>query len=374
MKYKFLFLFLITTFLHANAQNSSIEELYDEQRYEELINEYKNNLENLSGEELYYLASAYFMIEDDNNCLRVCDLSLKKLPDHAETYNLKANALAYMQQYNEAIKSYQQAISIDNKNGEYYSGLGDCYYFLRKDKKAMQCFQKASNCLNAPPHAFLMIGQLYSEQKENEKALKTYYLAKSKIDKESESYRNVLFNLAMLEILKEQNEKAEPLLLELISLSPDDYHAYAKLIQAYYGMKKYDEAQQYKTLLYDAWEHYQLPKNMKDMFCFDQFKWENKLIQGFERFESDTTQQIYIKHIFYVVNEDDEVEYKIQTEYSAISLELGGPKYLLCTQSKTMHSTYTIGFNDDFKYDELKAEVIKILEGKSRPSASSYRK
>jgi hypothetical protein len=75
--------------------------------------------------------------------------------------------------------------------------------------------------------------------------------------------------------------------------------------------------------------------------------------------------------LFYVKNQDDKIEYRIQTEYSPISAELGGAKYLLCRRKGDAHSTYNIGFNDNFKYDELKKSVIDILEEKVKPTATS---
>ena len=50
---------------------------------------------------------------------------------------------------------------------------------------------------------------------------------------------------------------------------------------------------------------------------------------------------------------------------------MGGAKYLLCRSKGSSHSTYNIGFNDNFKYDDLKKSVIDILEGKYKPTASS---
>ena len=107
------------------------------------------------------------------------------------------------------------------------------------------------------------------------------------------------------------------------------------------------------------------------MFCFDQFKVNDKLIQAFERYESGNKSDIYNKHLFYIVDKDGRVEYRIQTEFSPISLELGGPKYILCATKGTTHLNYGIGFNEGFKYDELKKAVIDIVDGKTKPSAST---
>jgi hypothetical protein len=106
------------------------------------------------------------------------------------------------------------------------------------------------------------------------------------------------------------------------------------------------------------------------MFCYDQFQWNDKLIQAYERFE-EGSKDVYNKHVFYVVNSDNKIEFRIQTEFSPVSVELGGPKYLLCMTKGYTHSTFNIGFKDNFNYEDLKKSVIDILENKVRPTATS---
>ena len=106
------------------------------------------------------------------------------------------------------------------------------------------------------------------------------------------------------------------------------------------------------------------------MFCIDQFKWNEKLIQVFERYQESST-DIFEKHRFYIKDANGKIEYKIQTEYSPFSTEQGGAKYLLCMSKGNTHSTFNIGFNDDFKYDDLKKNVIDILENRVKAAAST---
>lgn len=109
------------------------------------------------------------------------------------------------------------------------------------------------------------------------------------------------------------------------------------------------------------------------MYCFDQFSWKDKQIQAFERFEEGPSKDIYMKHLFYVVDKNDHIEFRIQTEYSPVSVENGGAKYLLCMTKGNKHYTYKIGFNDDFDYDDMKKSVIDVLDGKLKPVAGSQK-
>lgn len=153
-------------------------------------------------------------------------------------------------------------------------------------------------------------------------------------------------------------------------MKPTDYHTYAKLIQIYYHQKDYEKAKPYREKLYAAQKKGLLEGSLASMFCYDQFKWNDKLIQAYERFE-EGSKRIYIKHLFYVVNKNNEIDYQIQTEYSPISIEQEGPKYVLCEERGKVHASHNFGFNDDFKYEDLKKSVIDILEGKRKPAASS---
>jgi len=88
------------------------------------------------------------------------------------------------------------------------------------------------------------------------------------------------------------------------------------------------------------------------------------------RFEEGNKKDIYIKHLFHILDQENNLEFTIQTEYSPFSAALGREKYLLCMFKGNSHFVFDIGFNDDFKYDDLKKTVISVLEGYVNPSAS----
>ena len=353
-----------------DAVADELKALSDNKQYDEVIARYGSSKREYSAKSLYYVGLAYYMKEDDNNCLKFMNLSIDKDPTDAKVYYFKASTLNYMEKNEEAVTVFKKAIELKPTVPDYYSGLGDSYYNLKKPELALEAYKKATEQEDVPDRPYSMIAQIYSDLKNNEKALEAYYVAKAKISKETKSYINTLYNIGLFESLKGNYDKAEPAFAELLELAPNDYHAMAKLIQIYYHQKNYDKAKPYKEKLYDAYKNEKLTGNLKDMFCFDQFKWNDKNIQAYERYQTES-KDIYNKHIFYVLGTDGKIEFKIQTEYSPISEELKGPKYLLCMTKGDKHSTFNIGFNDDFKYDDLKASVIKILEEKVKPSATS---
>ena len=72
------------------------------------------------------------MKEDDNNCLKFMNLSIEKDAKDPAAHYIKASTLNYMGKFDEAIKCFQTAISLNPEDGEFYSGLGDSYYNLQK--------------------------------------------------------------------------------------------------------------------------------------------------------------------------------------------------------------------------------------------------
>jgi tetratricopeptide (TPR) repeat protein len=358
------------TIIAQDKITDELKTLMDNKQYDKIISQYALKCNDCSAKSLYYIGLAYYMKEDDNNCLKFMDKSIDKDAKDPKPFYIKASTFNYMKKYEEAVKIFKSAIALKSDEAEYFSGLGDSYYNLGKLDLSLDAYRKATEQKDCPGRPYSYIAQIYSDQKNNEKALEAFYIAKSKISKESRSYQNALFNIGLLESLKSNYDKAESAFVELLQLDPTDYHTYAKLIQIYYHGKEYDKAKPFKDKLYSAYKKGELKDNMKDMFCFDQFNWNDKLIQAFERFE-EGSKDIYNKHVFYVVNQEDKIEYRIQTEYSPISVELGGSKYLLCRTKGDTHSTYNIGFNENFKYDDLKRSVIDVLEEKIKPTATS---
>ena len=370
---KITILLFILSNISIFAQDKFITELKnltEKKEYKKIIDEYSTKNNDYSAESLYQIGQAFYMLEDDNNCVKFMNLAIVKNPNDSKPYFILGSTQNYMKKYDDAIKSFESAIKIDSAESKFYCRLADSYYAQNKIELALNSYLNATKQQNAENREFSMVAQLYSEMKNDAKALEAFYIAKSKIDKESDSYINALFNIGLLETKNDNYEKSEIAYLELIKLSPNDFHSFAKLIQIYYHKKEYEKANPLKEKLYSEYKKGNLKDNLKDMFCYDQFNWNNKLIQCFERFQ-ETSKDIFKKHIFYVVNEKDEIDYRIQTEFSPISVEQGYEKYVLCASKGNEHYTYGIGFNDNLKYEDLKQSVIQILEDKIKPVASS---
>lgn len=358
--------------LSAFAQNEITIKLktdYNEKKYDQIISKHSKNASSYPAKAIYYIGMAYYMKADDNNVLKMMGLSIDKDKTDPDAYYIKAMTFNYMGKFDDAIKSFNQAIELDSTNTYYFSGLGDSYFNQKKYDKALCAYFTSTKKSNPIDRPFIMIPQIYAELNQPEKALEAFYKSKENISKESHSYISALYNIGLYEYLNKAFEKSEVAFKELIELSPNDYQSYAKLIQVYYGNKEYEKAKPFKAKLYKAYEKGKLEGNLKNKFCFDQFTWNGKLIIVFERF-AVVEGELYYKHIFYIPNDKGETEFTIQTENSPISEELGSGKYAVGMDKNGTHSTF--GFlQEDFEYENLKSIVIKILDEQISAGGSS---
>ncbi len=349
---------------------TELKNAYGEEKYDLIISEHSAEASEYPAKAIYYVGMAYYMKADDNNVLKLMDLSIKKDKTDPDAYFIKGMTLNYMGQFDKAIEPFNKAIELDSSNTNYFSGLGDSYLSLKKYDKALSAYTTATEKTEPIDRPFAMIPQIYADLNQPEKALEAFYKSKETISKDSNSYINALYNIGLYEFLNKDFDNSEVAYKELIELAPNDFNSYAKLIQVYYGKKEYEKANPLREKLYQAYEQGELKGNLKNMFCFDQFDWNGKLILAYERFAVKEG-KLYYKHIFYVPNEKGETEFTIQTENSPISVELGGPKYVLGMDKSGTHSTFRNGFEEDVNYDNLKKTVILVLDEKIKAGASS---
>jgi tetratricopeptide (TPR) repeat protein len=365
MKQKLLIVlsFFVSVISAQDTITARIKTLNGQQRYAAIVKAYAPKAKELSGEGLYYVGLAYYMTEDDANCKKFMDLAIQKQPKDPKAYYIKGFALNYTTQYKEAIPCFSTAIKLKPTEPDYYSGLADAYCGLKQFDEAIAAFKKATQQKNCKPHPFLAIAEIYMGIKDEKKALQAFYVAKAGIAKTTEEYAKVLFNIGNLETKFNNEAKAEQAYLELIALNPNDLNPIQNLIQVYYKMRDYDKALPYKNKLYDAYKKGFLKGgDLQDHFCIEQFTWKDKMVSVYERYEEGDKNDVYAKQIFYVSGADGVTVLKVQTEYSPLAKELGGPKFLLCAYKGESHYNSGVGFNEDSKYQHIRAAAIEFME------------
>lgn len=348
-----------------------LKQLKDGEQYEKIIKEHAGKAEDYPAKAVYYIGMAYYMTEEDEKCLEMMDLSLKKDDSDPDCHYIKAMTYSFMDEYDKAIASFNEAIELHPTSSVYYTGLGDAYYYSDRPDKALAAFTTSIEQEDPEERSYVMIAQIYNDQDKNEEALKHYYTARQNIYDNSQYYTNVVYNIGLLEFLDKNYEKAVLALEELLTYDPEDYGAYAKIIQAYYGMQQYDKAEPFKKRLYEAYHEGKLKETkLSEDFCFDQFAWKENSVWAYERFEEEEG-KLYYKHVFYVVDKNKDIVCTVQTENSPLPADmLNGAKYAIGMDKGSSHYTYFF-VKEDIAYDELKKIVFQVLNNEISPGASS---
>lgn len=367
-----IFGILLATFIcigiySQNRIDTEIEALIDQEKYETIISNYANKSPNeYSAKSLYNIGFSYYMLENDSNCLEYIDLAIKKDSLMPAAYFIKGATYTYMDKFEEAIPFLEKAISLETDSSKLthsFHYLGSSYYNLNRPDSAINKYQRAIDYDKEKAMPYIMIAQLYNDLDEDDKALEFYYLGRENSSGKYPGYSTILFNIGLYEQQKGNYTKAEIAYKELIYMFPSDYHAYAKLIQVYTHNKEYEKITPLKEVLYSAHKKDLIKdENLQDMFCIDQFTYNGKAIRVFERYEDGESKNIYNKILFYILKDNGEIDYRIQTEYSPAAVAFGEGKYMLCADKDGTHINYGIVFGDKPNYESIKKAVINVLD------------
>jgi len=321
----------------------------------------------LPAEAVFDIGMAWYQKNDDDNCITFMGVAINKDPKLAKAWYYRAMSLSAIEKYLQAIEDFKEAIAIDPDNSEYYTSLGGVYYKVQDYDDALKTLKIAVAQKQPYDEAYSLIAEVYSAQNQMDKALDALYVMKSKVAPASEYHKIALYNIGLLELLNSNYDKAEQAAKEYIKLSHNDYSAYPMLLQTYYEKKEYDSAKPLKDTLYHAYSKGRLRKTLKDRFCFDQFKWKDKHIEAFEKFETPRNKG-NSKLIFLVFDKDGNINLTIQTEYNPLLVELGtNLKYELGETVGDKDEIFSKQYGSDINYDDLKQSVLDVLDGKLKP-------
>ncbi|MEC5157334.1 hypothetical protein [Chryseobacterium sp. MP_3.2] len=120
-----LFLTLLFLGFFSLSFSQSIKKDFENSDFDELIKN-KINDDQLTAEELYYVGYAFFRKEDDKTALEFYERSLNKGFDNPIIYFQKGHSEIYLSKFEDAVKSYDIAIS-NLPKAEFYIEKGRAY-------------------------------------------------------------------------------------------------------------------------------------------------------------------------------------------------------------------------------------------------------
>jgi len=377
MKNLFYFLSLFLSFqLIGQTDSLFLEELrasLDVQNYEEVINR-TNDTKTLSESAKYLRGCAYYYTDKEDEALSLFDEIIAVDSTSRGSRYFKSRIHFSREEYDIALQTVNDALGYIEDDPDYFSLKGEILAHQGKFMESIPVIEKALSMNNCSEFNYLLLSDIYNAAGESDKAHEVLEDACTKIGEESYYYEMVFFDTAISHFQRDNPAGAKAVLVKLYQSHPSPKNT-EKLIQAHYALGEYKEGNAYKKELYAAKEAGTLPENLENEFCFDQFAiGEDKYVIVAERF--DESASLYYKHVFYILDEKNELIETYQTEWS-FALEESGKKYVLGYTKESdegrQHNTYwSYLFDEDFDYDNLKKTVLDVMAGKGKdPSSSS---
>lgn len=225
--------------------------------------------------------------------------------------------------------------------------------------------------------AFETANKLMEERKPAE-ALTYYKQALVILPKDS----TLLFNGGMAAFASKDFQTALDLWKQMKEVEPADWHLRAKLIQAYQALGKTAERDAERAELFAMWNKGE-PKELKeqDEYCREQFEVNGQKVMVFEQFELKGDRAL--RYVFSILDATEQAE--------AWRISLGSYKFTNAVWRETTkpkpkegerlfhldgyfksgtHATYGM-YHPEPTYDETRAFVVKILEGKDKPVSAT---
>ena len=371
-KYLLFIVLLFITYSYGQADvGTNFKLLFEQEKYDEIINYKPKDNQQLTANDLFYKGKAFYMMSEDEQANQYFDLAIAKGPVFGSMYFHKGMILLYANKFNESLPLFEKAIALSPTESDFYAGKAEAFSALKKTDSAQVYFEKATQHPSCKPRAFVMLGQIYQGQNKNEQASASYKQALSQLSENDEMFQNTSFNLGLTQQLTGKINEAKNTFEKHITLYLTDYQAVAKMIQIYYALEQFEKAAPLKKTLYAAHQNKQLNSDMEKQFCFDQFMWKGQRVMAFEKF-AEPDEFLFAKHYFYVMTDNNEIDYQIDSETTAaIRMSKSKNKYVLCLVKDQAHHTYwQYVFNDDYQYPALKVAVLNILNENVKPAAS----
>ncbi len=369
----FVILILLQIQLIAQTQSEQIISLYEAENFESIIDLKIENPAKLTAHDSFLIGMSFYNLSKDKEAMPHFARAVELKKDDAEYNFFLGISYLFLGEYEKAKESIEASSKVEPNSPLYKIALADVYYNTKDFEKAKSLYKEAQQIDDCPDRAFVMLGQILMEEEKYEEALDAYKSSLDQVDQFYGSFIDCLYNIGSLEYQLKKFADAKNTFSKLIELRPLDYEAMSKVIQCCYATDQLEEIDYWKNRIYDGYETKALPNHMADMFCFDQFTWNNQQVLAFEKFEQPDAGLFY-KHIFYLIDSNGDIDYSVQTEHSEAVISFN-KYYVLGKSDKNGHSSFfDYLFDKELEYNELKQAVIDIFEDKTKASVSSSKK
>jgi tetratricopeptide (TPR) repeat protein len=346
---------------------AEIEKLLKEKNFEAALSAAtKATQENPnSGQAFFLLGRTQFYREQDAAAQVALDKAIELIPSFADAWFFRGLIFVQTNQPDRARTDFEKATQLNPQEPKYWFELGKLNERAGKGEAATLALEKVVLLDPKRAAAWFALGTLASEKGDNAKAAEMW----EKTLQIDPKYVDAHWNLGVHHQLRGDPKISLSHFLVVFEQRPQDLEAVKKLVQAYYRLEDFKNANSYRTRFLEVVAKSDDPKirGMKE-FCFDQFDASGGRFFAYESIEKKG--DIFYWFTFKLVNNDGKIIKTINLETSSY-LKERGLLFILGKNEGASHCTFNVAFKEMPPYSELKQLILKANNGQLEVAASS---
>lgn len=198
-------------------------------------------------ESLYEKANNYYYENDYDNAIKIYNEIINKKPDHYLSYEKLGKIEQARNNLKQAVFYFEKALSINTKNATAWNDLGNLYYDMVDYNNAIRCYKKAVEVDENFYWSYYNIGLAMTRMytKEDRKEMKEAKEWFEKALKIKPDYYPSFNEIGLYYLDENDHNKAEEYFLKCININPNYKYPYYNLATIYKERDDYKKAKEY---------------------------------------------------------------------------------------------------------------------------------
>lgn len=352
-----------SSFSQLDKNTEKIQAWFENKEYDKVIKFKKKKPESLCAQAVFYKGLAYYYQDDDHEALKLFTIASEKNPESENIFFFKGMSEMYLKKYNASIESMGMVIKLNPDYSDAYEIKGECHYQSDDFEKAIETLKKAISFESAKPRAHFILGLCYMEMEEYSKAVIPLKNSLAGMKPGTSNHNLASYNVGLAYQLDGNHKASKREFIEFLKHYPKDYQAMSKIVQACNALEEEKEAELYKEKLYEAHKNGKLEKPMRNMFCFDQFKYKEFKAMGFENFDEKSSGYTSIKYRYLIAKGEDSDNFDLKVYAERDTTKADAPYVVRKIDGDTAYTYSQFTFSKLESVASLREMVKKILDG-----------
>lgn len=327
-------------------------------------------------ETLVLLGRTQFYLEDDAAAALSLDEAIKLNPADADAQFYRGIVARQLNELDPAIRFFKKSVELEPGTARVWSELGATLAAVEKFDEAIAALQKAIALDPKDAWSLSLAGRLMLEQGKGKEGV---VLLEKSLELDPSDTQNT-YNVALHYQLNGNPKRALELFERVAKTDPNDWHTLSKLVQLHQALGDLPARDRRRAEVFKLYKAGKTDAKRPE-FCREQFELEGQRVMVFESFELQGERAV--RYSFRVVALPAEKlsrvislgSYDFTTQYMRESGQLKPNErawHLDGYFPDNSHDTYGI-FTKEPTYEETRAMVVEVLEGKLKASSSSTR-